>query len=154
MLTILLVIIMYCTVCCHNGLSLFVQITPVSARRTQILTLRPLTRRHSDDAPQFIPPPPPPPPQQPPPPDSPSDSPSDSPGTMDTRSENRLDVSGCSDGTLTNSTSTEAMLKDLRKLNPTYTSDLSMNKQLSVDPGALSPAYSGGSKSPTSKRWV
>lgn len=74
---------------------------------------------------------------------------------MDTRSENRLDVSGHSDGTLTNSTSTEAMLKDLRKLNPTYRSDRSVNKTLSVDAGTLSPSYSSaGSKSPSSKRYV
>ena len=71
--------------------------------------------------------------------------------TMDTSSEHKLDVSACS-GRLTTSVSTEAMLRDLRKMNPTYSSDLSVNRTLSVDAGVTSPTYSASSKSPTSKR--
>lgn len=76
---------------------------------------------------------------------------------MDTQSEHRLDVSG-GKATLTNSTSTEAMLKDLRKLNPTYASDLAVNQTLRVDAegGAslASPTSVTSGRSPANKRYV
>ncbi|XP_067935317.1 heat shock 70 kDa protein 12A-like isoform X2 [Watersipora subatra] len=141
-----------------------IQVTPLSSRRSQTLTHQLGSRRHSTDVPKFSPPPPP---VEPP---SPCKSPAASPEVfesdvitsqssatksntiMDTRSEHKLDVSRGS-MTLTSSVSTEAMLKDLRRMNPTYSSDLSVNKSVTVDAGLTSPtSYTLRNKSPSSKR--
>lgn len=74
--------------------------------------------------------------------------------TRDTRSDKNLDVSTGS-FSLTNSTSTEAMLHDLRRMNPTYNSDLSVNKTLTVDANLATSMHSGsGPRSPSNKRFV